>query len=70
MIEIHENEGCVGCKDVGLPCLGPSCTVANVKHFYCDSCGREDTLYRFSGMELCGRCVCGNYPKVEGSEKA
>lgn len=34
---IYENE-CVGCD---LPCLGISCSLVHVTHYYCDICGDE-----------------------------
>lgn len=68
-MEINRGEGCVGCKGIGLPCLGGSCTARDVKHYYCDECGREKTLYRFAGMELCGKCVLQNFDIIAGSEK-
>lgn len=62
-----ENE-CVGCKDVGLYCLGLTCPNRNVVHFYCDECGCEETLYDTEFGELCADCLLTKFPKVEGSE--
>lgn len=45
------------CVDCGLPCLGNACSYINVKHYYCDECGNEDTLYHFDGYELCIDCI-------------
>lgn len=59
-----ENE-CVNC---GLPCLGSSCPNRQVKHFYCDKCGEEETLYCLDGQELCATCVLEALDIVEGSE--
>lgn len=57
------------CVDCGLPCLGRSCPLTSVKHFYCDECGDETTLYRFyDGEELCINCIKKKLEVVEGSE--
>jgi len=63
-----ENE-CVGCKDVGLHCLGFGCPHRNVTHFYCDRCGEEATLYNYYGEEICDECLLKEFDVVEGSEK-
>lgn len=52
----HENE-CVGCVDLGLPCMGAGCPNRDVMRFYCDRCGGEDTLYHYDGMQLCEGCI-------------
>lgn len=62
-----ENE-CVGCKDVGLYCLGLTCPNRNVERYYCDECGCEETLYDTEYGELCADCLLKKFPKVEGSE--
>ena len=48
---------CVGCTDLGLPCLGPGCRNRKVAIHCCDKCGCE--LYDFdeaSDVELCEDC--------------
>lgn len=62
-----ENE-CVGCVDIGLPCMGSSCSKRHVAHYYCDDCGEEETLYHFEGEELCVNCIIKRLEIVEGSE--
>lgn len=59
---------CVGCADLGLPCLGLGCPNRNVVRFYCDRCGCEDKLYHYNGEELCEECLLENFETVEGSE--
>lgn len=54
MIE-YVNE-CVGCAEVGLPCMGRSCPNRRVPHYYCDECGEEAVLSEYDGMELCCKC--------------
>ena len=51
-----ENE-CVGCRGIGLPCMGNSCPNMNVTRFYCDRCGEEEQLYNYDGEELCINCI-------------
>lgn len=63
MIQI-END----CVDCGLPCLGSSCPLTRVKHFYCDECGDETTIYRYEDKQLCISCIKKNLEPVEGSE--
>lgn len=55
------------CVDCGLPCLGSSCPHQNVPHYYCDQCGREETLYHFDDAELCMYCLTDYFDKVEGT---
>lgn len=55
----YEND-CCDCATPGYPCLGSSCSLVNVPHFYCDHCGDEvgeGELYRYEGEELCEYCV-------------
>lgn len=59
-----ENE-CVGCKEMGLPCLGMNCPNRDVTRFYCDSCGEEAQLYHYEGKELCIECIEKRLEKVE-----
>lgn len=63
----YENE-CVGCKSVGLPCMGDSCPNRNVPRYYCDECGCEDTLYEFDDKEICCECLLSKFNVVEGSK--
>ena len=49
---------CVGCRDLGKPCQGPSCPNRNVTRFFCDRCGEEITdIYDFEGEEICEDCL-------------
>ena len=53
---IYEND-CVGC---GLPCLGSSCPLTHVPHYYCDICGQdiweEDIYSEDDGYIICNNC--------------
>lgn len=63
-----ENE-CVGCKDLGLYCIGNSCPNNNVTRFYCDRCGEERKLYHYDEYtELCGDCLLEEFEVVDGSD--
>lgn len=62
-----ENE-CVGCKDLGLYCLGYSCPNRNVVRFYCDRCGEETKLYHYDSEEICEECLLKEFDVVYGSE--
>ena len=62
-----END-CVGCTDIGLPCLGNGCHNKNVPHYYCDRCGCEDTLYYYDSEELCQECLLNEFDVVDGSD--
>ena len=44
---------CVGCRDIGLPCIGQSCPNRHVEVHYCDKCGEELDWrnYRYNGEE-------------------
>lgn len=59
-----ENE-CVGCKSMGLPCIGYGCPNRRVTRYYCDKCGEEADLYYFDGEELCIDCIEERLEKVE-----
>lgn len=59
---------CCDCAVPPYPCLGASCPLRNVEHFYCDKCKSERTLYEYDGAELCEACLLEAVPKVEGSE--
>lgn len=66
MVKI-END-CCGCATDSYPCLGNSCPLRNVKHYYCDKCGSEETLYHFGDSQLCADCVLEQLDVVKGSE--
>lgn len=62
----YENE-CVGCRDLGLPCLGSTCPNRNVPHFECDECREDfspDELYDADGQMLCADCILARYQKI------
>lgn len=59
-----ENE-CVGCKDLGLYCMGASCPNRNVVRYYCDNCDCEEQLYYYDGGEYCLNCIAKMLEKVE-----
>ena len=61
-----ENE-CVGCPPE-MGCLGSACPNLNVKRFYCDECGNEETLYEYGERELCIDCILKQLTVVEGSD--
>lgn len=61
---IRYEDDCVGCKDLGLYCLGLTCPNRNVPHYYCDECGYEETLYNTDFGELCADCLLSKFPKV------
>lgn len=63
-MRVKENE-CVGCRDLGLPCMGSSCPNRNVVRFYCDKCKEESDLYHYDGQELCIDCIIEKLEKVE-----
>ena len=49
---------CVGCCDLGLHCIGPTCPNRNVTRWFCDKCGEElDAIYDYDGQELCEDCL-------------
>lgn len=52
-----END-CCGCAVPGYPCLGESCELRHIEHYYCDMCGEEtDILYDFDDELLCRECA-------------
>lgn len=56
MVKI-KNE-CVGCKSLGIPCMGNDCMYRNVKRYYCDKCGNEvNELHDYDDMQLCDECL-------------
>lgn len=57
-------ESCSGCE---LPCIGTICQYYEYRRFFCDECGTEAPLYEYEGQQLCSRCLCNNFKKVEGS---
>ena len=63
-----ENE-CVGCKSLGLPCLGDSCPNRNVAHFYCDRCEAETMPYYYYGEEICEECLLKEFEIVEETKE-
>ena len=63
-----ENE-CVGCKILGLYCLGNSCPYQNVVRFYCDRCGYEKTLRHYNDEQICEDCLLKEFEIVEGSDE-
>lgn len=67
-MKVTENE-CVGCTDLGLPCLGSSCSNRNVVRYYCDECGSEETLYNYEGYELCELCIIKKYKVIAETER-
>ncbi len=67
-----ENE-CVGCRDMGMPCMGSSCPNRNVKRLYCDNCKEEvDELHDVYGDELCNDCfmdcIFDYFPKITAED--
>ena len=50
-------DNCVGCRDLGLHCIGSTCPYLNSICYYCDECSEEQTLYEFDGLELCIDCI-------------
>lgn len=48
------------CVDCGLPCLGSSCPLTFVSHYYCDICGDElvetEIAYRYDDYIECINC--------------
>ena len=63
--------GCVGCTEVGLSCLGRDCPQRVIVRLFCDKCGYEfSTLYKFddSDDELCEECALERLTKIDGTE--
>jgi len=51
---------CVGCRDIGLPCMGSSCPNRHVEVHYCDKCGEELeswNWYNSGRFEYCNDCI-------------
>lgn len=62
-------EECVGCRDMGLPCIYPSCHQGYVERI-CDWCDCEvDTLYDLDGDEVCADCLLGSLEKREETDE-
>ena len=60
-----ENE-CVGCTDMGMPCMGDHCPNRNVPRLYCDRCRQEvEELRHYEGEQVCNDCILENYEIVE-----
>lgn len=59
----YENE-CVGCTEMGMYCIGESCSNRHVKHYYCDECGEEaDELYEYdTDYWICEDCLKQQFP--------
>lgn len=57
---VTENE-CVGCET----CIGSFCRKRKIKHYYCDKCKQEDTLYEFDDKQLCIDCIKDMLDEVE-----
>lgn len=58
MIELR-NE-CVGCIDIGLPCLGSGCPNKRVPRLVCDDCHYdidEDEYYTYDGKDYHDVCI-------------
>ena len=51
-----END-CVGCATENYPCVGSLCPLRNAKHYYCDQCKEEATIYHFEDEQLCIECI-------------
>lgn len=50
---------CVGCRGMGLPCMGYGCPNRRVEVHYCDKCGEEldERNYRYDDEpEYCDWC--------------
>lgn len=63
---IHE---CVGCTDIGLPCMGHSCTQGRME-LRCDWCDSHvDKLYVYDEDELCEDCLLGSLERKEATEE-
>ena len=63
----YENH-CVGCRSMGLPCLGASCSNKNVPVYYCDTCGEElnpDEMYEVDDEDLCEECLKERFRKCD-----
>lgn len=61
----YENE-CCDCAVPAYPCLGESCSLRRVPHYYCDRCNDEaEYIYHWDGEELCIGCIEKELEKVE-----
>lgn len=63
-------DGCVGCSTMGLPCLGNSCSNRNIISYFCDDCEDEfepEALYYddVTDEELCATCLLKKYKTVK-----
>ena len=59
----YEDE-CVGCPPE-MGCMGNSCPNRNVKHLYCDECGKDvEEIYIVDGDELCKDCLLDSFYKI------
>ena len=47
---------CLGCKDVGLPCMGKSCPNRMSYVEFCDECEEQATVY-IDGRAYCMKCA-------------
>ena len=57
---------CVGCSDLGKPCLGDRCRYSHVVVYYCDQCGSElEEIYEVDGEELCEYCLKDKFRKED-----
>lgn len=64
---IKFEDECCGCSTESYPCLGNSCPLKYVSHFYCDCCKDEvdsEELYEYEGQDLCKECLLGKVPKA------
>lgn len=66
-MERIEND-CCGCAVPAYPCTGSACPLRNARHYYCDECGNETTLYHWNDRQLCEKCVIEQLDVVEGSD--
>lgn len=56
---VYEND----CVDCGLPCFS-SCKYLSSPHYYCDECGKEATLYKYDGEQLCLDCISNRLEEI------
>lgn len=60
MVKIESH--CVGCTDLGMPCIGSSCSNRAVEVYYCDKCDPDcdyplDDIYAVDDVILCEDCL-------------
>ena len=58
MIKIQND--CCGCASGAYPCMGDSCPLRKVEHYYCDKCGHEiyiEEVYEVDGNHYCEECL-------------